>query len=167
MPVFGQAYLHHGDIMNRSENIKKINNYLRIFAIIWVFMISIVSYRLLYLGSIGNIISFSYNYYTGILPAILVALAALDIFFYLDYLKSKITHKHMKSNLALWILLVVMLSLYVFILPFFPPNIEPNIFKIFSYPMIFIITIIPFIVSLAIPIYLLVNSRGRVRTYMQ
>lgn len=130
-------------------------------------MIIIVSYRLLYLGSIGNIISFSYNYYTGILPAILVALAGLDIIYYSYYLKSKITNKHIKSALASWIFLVVMLSLYVFILPFFPPNVEPNIFKMFSsYPMIFIITIIPFVFSLSIPVYLLVNSRSRFRNYV-
>jgi len=145
---------------NRSENVKKINKYIIISIVVFTFLVIVMFYRLTYLGSINNI-SATYDYYTGVLPAVLIGFAGIDIIFYLIYLRDKLSYNSVRHNLAMWIYILFIFSFFAFILPLFTSSIDTNRPQIIPQSMLMInlITIgIPAILSISIPVYLLVTS---------
>ncbi len=85
---------------NNTKNVKKISNYIIISIVVLTFLFIIMFYRLAYLGSIGNIISAKYNFYTGIFPVAIIGFVGIDIIFYLEYLRDKLSHNSVRHNLV-------------------------------------------------------------------
>lgn len=144
---------------NNTENVKKISNYIIISIVVLTFLFIIMFYRLAYLGSIGNIISAKYDFYTGILPLAIIGFVGIDIIFYLEYLRDKLSYNSVRHNLAMWVYLLFIFLFFSLILPLLLPS-TGNRPQIISHSMLMInlITIgIPAVFSFSIPIYLLVT----------
>ena len=151
-----------GVIQNNKIKVLKIHSRLGIYKMIIFILAAIMIYRIISIAPETNKISSSYNFYTVILPSVLIIYSGLDLLFYSMYVRSnslymgsKIINKNSLFILIIWIMVVFLVILVNYSYYSVPVLELPKV--------IFYIQIIPIIISLLLPIYLLYRDMRGIR----
>lgn len=135
---------------NISNEMRKINIYTTVTVVVFIFLIVIVFSRLLYLNSKSQMISYNYNFYTGIMPAFLVMYFGVDSIFYLLYRRIKAKKGHYRKVLLSWAMECVVPLISILFLILSGESLVLN-----SHLFIYLTAdIVPFLISLSMPIIL-------------
>lgn len=135
---------------NNSHELRKINVYTALTAVAFLFLIFMVLSRLSYLSSQSQIVSYDYNFYTGILPAFLVMYFGIDSIFYLLYRRIRVKMGSYRKVLLSW---AMVCSIPLLSILFGQSSV------LYSDLLLYVtVAIVPFLVSLSMPVVLSVKK---------
>ncbi|MHB8359125.1 MAG: hypothetical protein ACYDCP_06480 [Thermoplasmataceae archaeon] len=135
---------------NNSHELRKINVYTALTAVAFLFLIFMVLSRLSYLSSQSQIVSYDYNFYTGILPAFLVMYFGIDSIFYLLYRRIRVKMGSYRKVLLSW---AILCSIPLLSILFGQSSV------LYSDLLLYVtVAIVPFLVSLSMPVVLSVKK---------
>ena len=135
---------------NNSHELRKINVYTALTAVAFLFLIFLVLSRLSYLSSQSQIVSYDYNFYTGILPAFLVMYFGIDSIFYLLYRRIRVKMGSYRKVLLSW---AMVCSIPLLSILFGQSSV------LYSDLLLYVtMAIVPFLVSLSMPVVLSVKK---------
>ncbi len=135
---------------NNSHELRKINVYTALTAVAFLFLIFMVISRLSYLSSQSQIVSYDYNFYTGILPAFLVMYFGIDSIFYLLYRRIRVKMGSYRKVLLSW---AMVCSIPLLSILFGQSSV------LYSDLLLYVtVAIVPFLVSLSMPVVLSVKK---------
>ncbi len=135
---------------NNSHELRKINVYTALTAVAFLFLIFLVLSRLSYLSSQSQIVSYDYNFYTGILPAFLVMYFGIDSIFYLLYRRIRVKMGSYRKVLLSW---AMVCSIPLLSILFGQSSV------LYSDLLLYVtVAIVPFLVSLSMPVVLSVKK---------
>lgn len=135
---------------NNSHELRKINVYTALTAVAFLFLIFMVISRLSYLSSQSQIVSYDYNFYTGILPAFLVMYFGIDSIFYLLYRRIRVKMGSYRKVLLSWAMVCSIPLLSILF---------GQLSVLYSDLLLYVtVAIVPFLVSLSMPVVLSVKK---------
>ncbi len=135
---------------NNSHELRKINVYTALTAVAFLFLIFLVLSRLSYLSSQSQIVSYDYNFYTGILPAFLVMYFGIDSIFYLLYRRIRVKMGSYRKVLLSWAMVCSIPLLSILF---------GQLSVLYSDLLLYVtVAIVPFLVSLSMPVVLSVKK---------
>ena len=135
---------------NNTHELRKINVYTALTAVAFLFLIFLVLSRLSYLSSQSQIVSYDYNFYTGILPAFLVMYFGIDSIFYLLYRRIRVKMGSYRKVLLSW---AMVCSIPLLSILFGQSSV------LYSDLLLYVtVAIVPFLVSLSMPVVLSVKK---------
>ena len=135
---------------NNTHELRKINIYTALTAVTFLFLIFIVLSRLSYLSSQSQIVSYNYNFYTGILPAFLVMYFGIDSIFYLLYRRIRVKMGSYRKVLLSWAMVCSIPLLSILF---------GQLSVLYSDFLLYVtVAIVPFLVSLSMPVVLSVKK---------
>ncbi len=135
---------------NNSHELRKINVYTALTAVAFLFLIFMVISRLSYLSSQSQIVSYDYNFYTGILPAFLVMYFGIDSIFYLLYRRIRVKMGSYRKVLLSWAMVCSIPLLSILF---------GQLSALYSDLLLYVtMAIVPFLVSLSMPVVLSVKK---------
>lgn len=146
--------MHNCTSPYNKKGIHKIQSPFTIFKIILFILTVIMIYRIISISSETDKISLSYDFYTVLLPSELIIYGLLNLIFYSMYMrsnfiyeKSKFKNKYALSILIIWIIVIALSVLVDYSYSTSPAIKLPE--------SLFYVQIIPIIISLFFPIYLI------------
>lgn len=135
---------------NNTHELRKINVYTALTAVAFLFLIFMVLSRLSYLSSQSQIVSYDYNFYTGILPAFLVMYFGIDSIFYLLYRRIRVKMGSYRKVLLSWAMVCSIPLLSILF---------GQLSVLYSDLLLYVtVAIVPFLVSLSMPVVLSVKK---------
>ena len=135
---------------NNSHELRKINVYTALTAVAFLFLIFLVLSRLSYLSSQSQIVSYDYNFYTVILPAFLVMYFGIDSIFYLLYRRIRVKMGSYRKVLLSWAMVCSIPLLSILF---------GQLSVLYSDFLLYVtVAIVPFLVSLSMPVVLSVKK---------
>lgn len=137
-------------MINNSSELRKLNIYTALIAVAFLILIFVILGRLSYLSSQSQVVSYDYNFYTGILPAFLVMYSGVDAVFYLLYCRVKVKKGPYKKVLLSWAMICV--------IPLFSIVFGQSLVSNSDLLLYITATIVPFLVSLSMPVILSVRN---------
>ena len=124
--------------------------YTALTAVTFLFLIFMILSRLSYLSSQSQVISYDYNFYTGILPAFLVMYFGVDSIFYLLYRRIRVKMGPHRKVLLSWAMIC---SIPLLSILFGQSSVLSSDLLLYV-----IAAIVPFLVSLSMPVILWVKK---------